>query len=47
MVWTDAFQFVMIFVGMTAIVVKGFLSSGGVSNAFRIAYERGRLELFE
>ncbi|CAL8112611.1 unnamed protein product [Orchesella dallaii] len=45
-VWTDVFQFVMIFVGMAAIVIKAFSNSGGISAAWEIAGERKRLELF-
>lgn len=46
-VWTDVFQFFMIFVGMAAIVAKGLSKAGGVASAFEIAGNSGRLELFK
>lgn len=44
---TDAFQFLMMVAGMVAIVWKGVTSSGGISNAFQVASEYGRLNFIE
>ncbi|XP_035714440.1 sodium-coupled monocarboxylate transporter 1 [Folsomia candida] len=46
-VWTDCFQFLMIAVGMVSIMVRGFSTAGGISEAFRIAGDGGRLVLFD
>lgn len=46
-IWTDVFQLVMILIGMIAIVVKGFVTAGGIGAAFTIAGEHGRLNLFK
>lgn len=46
-VWTDVFQVVMIFVGMSAIVAKGISKAGGLFSAFEIAGNSGRLELLK
>jgi SSS family transporter len=45
-VWTDVFQLVMILIGMIAILVKGFMISGGLGAAFEIADKHGRLNFF-
>jgi len=37
----------MIFVGMAAIVIKAFSNAGGISAAWKIAGDNGRLELFK
>jgi len=46
-VWTDAFQFFMMLAGMTAIVIKGFSTSGGVTKSFQVAWDDGRLTFIE
>jgi len=46
-VWTDVFQFFLIMIGMVVIVVYGFLSVGGIGEAFSRASEHGRLTLFK
>ncbi|CAL8102774.1 unnamed protein product [Orchesella dallaii] len=46
-VWTDAFQFLMMLGGMTAIVWKGISAAGGFVNAFRLANQRGRFNFFD
>ncbi|XP_021962512.2 sodium-coupled monocarboxylate transporter 1 [Folsomia candida] len=46
-VWTDSFQFIMIAVGLISIMVRGFSTAGGISEAFRIAGDGGRLVLFD
>ena len=37
----------MMMAGLFAIIIQGFISSGGVSEAFRKAGDKGRLELFK
>lgn len=46
-VWTDAFQFLMMVSGMIAIVWRGISASGGFMKAFHLANQRERLQLFE
>jgi len=46
-VWTVVFQFFMIFMGMSAILVQANIKSGGFSEIFTVAYNGGRLQLFE
>jgi Na+/proline symporter len=46
-VWTDVFQFFLIIIGMLTIVIRGFYTAGGISEAFSTAYSHGRLELFK
>ncbi|CAG7817718.1 unnamed protein product [Allacma fusca] len=46
-VWTDVFQFVMIFTGMVAMVARGFYRAGGVMEAFEKADKHARLHLFD
>ncbi len=46
-VWTDVFQFLMIFIGMSAVVGRGVWSSGGFYSMFETASKKGRLELFK
>lgn len=46
-VWTDAFQSLMMLCGMIVILWKGISASGGVTNMFHIANRGGRLQLFE
>ncbi|ODN04385.1 Sodium-coupled monocarboxylate transporter 1 [Orchesella cincta] len=45
-VWTDVFQLMMILAGMFAIIIRGFIKSGGIMEAFEKAGQHGRLELF-
>ncbi|CAL8115700.1 unnamed protein product [Orchesella dallaii] len=45
-VWTDVFQLIMILAGMFAIIIRGFIKSGGIVEAFEKAGKHGRLELF-
>jgi len=42
-IWTDVFQFLIMFGGMIAILVKGLIVVGGIGNVFRLAEEEGRL----
>ncbi len=46
-VWTDAFQFMMMLSGMIAILWRATSASGGFVNAINLAGDRGRLEFFE
>uniref|UniRef100_A0A6A7FST5 Sodium-coupled monocarboxylate transporter 1-like n=2 Tax=Hirondellea gigas TaxID=1518452 RepID=A0A6A7FST5_9CRUS len=45
-VHTDVVQSVVMLVGVLAIVVQGSIRVGGLSNAWEIATERGRIEFF-
>ncbi|KAK7508626.1 hypothetical protein BaRGS_00000192 [Batillaria attramentaria] len=42
-VWTDAIQTVIIFIGLGAILVKGIIDVGGLTSLFHIANEGGRI----
>jgi len=37
----------MIFIGMSAIVIRGIVSAGGVVEMFQVANDGGRLQFFE
>ncbi|XP_074597118.1 sodium-coupled monocarboxylate transporter 1-like [Brevipalpus obovatus] len=43
-VWTDTLQVGLMFCGLIAVMARGFYLVGGVSEAFRIAGEHGRIE---
>ncbi|XP_014671170.1 PREDICTED: sodium-coupled monocarboxylate transporter 1-like [Priapulus caudatus] len=45
-IWTDAFQMVVILVGLLAVIVKGTMDVGGMDEVFRISDEGGRLIFF-
>ncbi|XP_046353961.2 sodium-coupled monocarboxylate transporter 2-like [Haliotis rufescens] len=45
--WTDSLQTVVIIVGLVSLLVQGSLAVGGLTNAWRIAEERGRLRFFD
>lgn len=45
--WTDAFQMVMMFAGLIAILVKGSIDNGGFQNIFRYLAEGQRIEFFK
>ncbi|XP_060071965.1 sodium-coupled monocarboxylate transporter 2-like [Ylistrum balloti] len=45
-VWTDAFQFMMIFIGLAAVTIKGSILMGTRHSISRIAMEGKRLEFF-
>ena len=47
MVWTDAFQMIIMFAGLIAILVKGFTDHGGISNVWKYLEEGQRLEFFK
>ncbi|CAG7718016.1 unnamed protein product [Allacma fusca] len=46
-VWTDLFQFVMIFTGLVSIAARGFYMAGGIAEAFETVDKHGRLDLFD
>ncbi|CAG7718017.1 unnamed protein product [Allacma fusca] len=46
-IWTDLFQFVVIFTGLVSIAARGFYKAGGVAEAFEIVDKHGRLNLFD
>nr|XP_015913637.1 putative sodium-dependent multivitamin transporter isoform X3 [Parasteatoda tepidariorum] len=45
--WTDVFQAFLMFFSVIAVVVKGVIDSGGISEAYNIAEEGGRIIFFE
>ncbi|KAL5005290.1 hypothetical protein ScPMuIL_018746 [Solemya velum] len=46
-IWTDVFQFVMMFSGIFAIIIKGTMDAGGVINAIDINTRSGRMKFFD
>ena len=47
MMWTDAFQIVMMFVGLIAVLIRGSIDQGGFANIWRYMKEGDRLEFFK
>ncbi|KFM59742.1 Sodium-coupled monocarboxylate transporter 1, partial [Stegodyphus mimosarum] len=43
--WTDVFQALLMYLGIFAVLIKGIIDLGGVSNVYRIANEGGRLTI--
>lgn len=43
--WTDVFQAILMFLGILAVLIKGFVDLGGVGNVFKISYEGGRINV--
>lgn len=43
--WTDVFQAILMFLGILAVLIKGFVDLGGIGNVFRISYEGGRINV--
>ncbi|MCL4156342.1 UNVERIFIED_CONTAM: hypothetical protein GTU68_031604 [Idotea baltica] len=46
-VWTDVFQFIVLMIGLVAIVVAGVIGAGGIGNVISKASEGGRLEVLK
>lgn len=46
-IWADAFQVLILFVGIFAIAIAGSIREGGLTNAWNKADSRGRVELFQ
>ena len=46
-VWTDAFQAIVLFVGVLAVVIVGAIEVGGLAKVFEIADEGGRIRFFD
>ncbi|XP_035826661.1 sodium-coupled monocarboxylate transporter 2, partial [Aplysia californica] len=46
-VWTDAFQTVVIFIGILMIIIKGSIAIGGFTTAISVARSQGRLSMEE
>lgn len=44
--WTDAFQILMMFIGLVAIMVRGSVDHGGFGNILKYLYEGQRVEFF-
>nr|XP_011412119.2 sodium-dependent multivitamin transporter-like isoform X1 [Crassostrea gigas] len=45
-IWTDVFQFTVMFTGIFAVIIKGTIHVGGISKTWNIANENGRLNWF-
>nr|XP_022341925.1 sodium-coupled monocarboxylate transporter 1-like [Crassostrea virginica] len=45
-IWTDVFQFIVMFSGIFAFMIKGTIDIGGVAKTWKIANENGRLNWF-
>jgi Na+/pantothenate symporter len=45
--WTDAFQIIMMFAGLIAILIKGSMDHGGFGNIFNYLSEGQRIEFFK
>ncbi|ELU01005.1 hypothetical protein CAPTEDRAFT_107392 [Capitella teleta] len=45
-IWTDVFQSVTMLCGMLAVIIKGSMEVGGISDAFHYAQKEGRLLAF-
>jgi Na+/proline symporter len=43
-IWTDVLQAIVIFVGLLAAIIQGFISLGGVKRTFAIASAGGRIQ---
>jgi len=46
-VWTDAFQMVVMVAGFLTVLIQGANRAGGIETVWRTAHEGGRLEVFE
>ncbi|KAL5004138.1 hypothetical protein ScPMuIL_017594 [Solemya velum] len=46
-IWTDVFQFVIMFAGIFAIIIKGTMEAGGVGEVMAINKKTGRLNFFD
>lgn len=45
-IWTDVFQFIVMYAGFFAVIARGTIKIGGVSRTWEIAKEKGRLNFF-
>lgn len=45
-IWTDVFQCAVMFAGFFAVLIKGTMQIGGIGKTWEIAYEKGRVNLF-
>lgn len=45
--WTDAFQSILMFAAVFTIIISGLVKAGGFGEIFRAASEGGRLELWK
>lgn len=46
-VWTDAFQMVVMVLGFVTVLIRGTILSGGSTKVWEDAYEGSRLSIFE
>ncbi|XP_064595919.1 sodium-dependent multivitamin transporter-like [Liolophura sinensis] len=44
-IWTDVFQCIIIFIGITAVLIKATMDIGGLANFWRLNKEGGRLDI--
>lgn len=47
MVWTDAFQMVVMVVGFLTVLIQGANRAGGIETVWSTAQTGGRLDVFE
>lgn len=45
--WTDAFQSILMFAAVFTIIISGLIYAGGFGEIFKVANEGGRLELWK
>ncbi|KAH3807555.1 hypothetical protein DPMN_135900 [Dreissena polymorpha] len=45
-IWTDVFQAFVMFAGFFAVLIKGTVQIGGIGKTWEIAYDKGRVNLF-
>ncbi|XP_061335176.1 sodium-coupled monocarboxylate transporter 2 [Pezoporus flaviventris] len=46
-VWTDAFQMIVMVVGFTTVLIRGTTLNGGSTKVWEVAYEGSRLNIFD
>lgn len=46
-VWTDAFQMVVMVVGFLTVLIQGAIKAGGIESVWSTAYTGGRMHIFE
>ncbi|XP_053403750.1 sodium-dependent multivitamin transporter-like isoform X2 [Mercenaria mercenaria] len=45
-IWTDVFQCAIMFAGVFAVLIKGTMQVGGIGKTWELAYEKGRVNIF-
>lgn len=46
-VWTDAFQMVVMVVGFLTVLIQGSIRAGGIESVWSTSHAGGRLQVFE